>query len=311
MNANGTAAVPGVIPLISTSSAGPLGIVHLPRFWLKLRLVGLGLLPPGYGVLGGGTDSALLAAFELDGPALAADVAAGEPDYRTFENAIRERARDLSSRNVNAYNAQALGHQLPEPRRTEWTKRFGLRAGTYTRALDLNQLDDWDGVRAQIVAPDAPSTPLVPAISSSVPGPLGVLHLPRLWLKQLLHAAGRLPEGYFHGRGFDEVLAGALGFDGAAFGAFVAAERPGYLEAETWVRRHATTLTPDAIATVNERFRSASMPEPLASELRARFAISEGSYNLGWRLNDLDDWGSLHDGLLAEARARHGEPTTR
>jgi hypothetical protein len=311
MNANGSAAVPGLIPLISTSEAGPIGIVHLPRLWLKLRLVPLGLLPQGYGVLGGNTDKALLAAFELDGALLAADVAASEPDYRTFESWIRERARDLSARNVTAYNGQAVGLHLPEPRRTEWTRRFGLTSGTYTRALDLNQLDDWDGVHAQIVALDAPSTPLVPAISSSVPGPLGVLHLPRLWLKQLLHAAGRLPEGYFHGRGFDEVLAGALGFDGAAFGAYAAADRPRYLDAEAWIRNHATTLTYDAIATANERFRMAKMPDPLASELRARFGIADASYDLGYRLNDLDDWDSLHEQLLAEARAKRGEPTSR
>ena len=47
--------------------------------------------------------------------------------------------------------------------------------------------------------------PIVPVLSSSVMGPLGVKHLPRLWLKILLHACGRLPDGYRHGvGGFDE-----------------------------------------------------------------------------------------------------------
>lgn len=36
----------------------------------------------------------------------------------------------------------------------------------------------------------------VPMISSGVAGPLGALHLPRLWLKVSLEAAGKLAAGY-------------------------------------------------------------------------------------------------------------------
>src|SRR6185295_7355837 len=36
----------------------------------------------------------------------------------------------------------------------------------------------------------------VPLISSGVAGPLGVLHLPRLWLKVSLEARGKLANGY-------------------------------------------------------------------------------------------------------------------
>jgi hypothetical protein len=37
-------------PLISSRVTGPLGILHLPRFWLKASLEGVGLLPEGYWV---------------------------------------------------------------------------------------------------------------------------------------------------------------------------------------------------------------------------------------------------------------------
>ena len=37
---------------------------------------------------------------------------------------------------------------------------------------------------------------IVPLISSGVAGPLGVLHLPRLWLKCSLEARGKLADGY-------------------------------------------------------------------------------------------------------------------
>jgi len=37
---------------------------------------------------------------------------------------------------------------------------------------------------------------IVPLISSGVAGPLGVLHLPRLWLKVSLECRGKLADGY-------------------------------------------------------------------------------------------------------------------
>ena len=40
------------------------------------------------------------------------------------------------------------------------------------------------------------SSNIVPLISSGTAGPLGVLHLPRLWLKASLGAAGKLHSDY-------------------------------------------------------------------------------------------------------------------
>ena len=56
--------------------------------------------------------------------------------------------------------------------------------------------------------------PIVPLISSDATGPLGIKHLPRLWTKLTLGAAGRLFPGYdLCGDGFDEqaVLQAAQG----------------------------------------------------------------------------------------------------
>ena len=47
----------------------------------------------------------------------------------------------------------------------------------------------------------------VPLTSSGIAGPLGVLHLPRLWLKVSLEARGKLADGYpAVGKGFDQVV---------------------------------------------------------------------------------------------------------
>jgi hypothetical protein len=39
-----------IVPTISSGVAGPLGVIHLPRLWLKLSLEAQGKLAPGYPV---------------------------------------------------------------------------------------------------------------------------------------------------------------------------------------------------------------------------------------------------------------------
>jgi hypothetical protein len=46
-----------IVPLISSGVAGPLGVLHLPRLWLKASLEARGLLAPGYPGIGAGYDS--------------------------------------------------------------------------------------------------------------------------------------------------------------------------------------------------------------------------------------------------------------
>ncbi|GAC1548036.1 MAG: hypothetical protein NVS3B16_20590 [Vulcanimicrobiaceae bacterium] len=139
---------------------------------------------------------------------------------------------------------------------------------------------------------------IVPLISSSVVGPLGIAHLPRLWLKILLHAAGRLPEGYRHGNGgFDEKLCERLGIDRDAFVAYIETERPAYLAVETWVTAHATALTPPAIAAWNRVVAGARLPDAMTQERHERFRLTEADSVLGVGLNDLDDWDMLHASL--------------
>ena len=49
-----------IVPLISSALAGPLGVVHLPRFWLKVSLECRGKLAPGYQGCGKGYDQMVL-----------------------------------------------------------------------------------------------------------------------------------------------------------------------------------------------------------------------------------------------------------
>jgi hypothetical protein len=138
-----------------------------------------------------------------------------------------------------------------------------------------------------------------PLISSSVAGPLGVAHLPRLWLKILLYACGRLPEGYRHGEGgFDEFLCANLGIDRDSFVEYIATEKPDYLTLERWVRAHASKLTPEAIEAHNAAILGALMPEDRVTVRRAALGISDANFSNSVKLNDLDDWAGAHARLV-------------
>ena len=69
------------VPLISGTQTGPLGVIHLPRLWLKMRAYNRGLLPEGYRHGNGGSDEGLLTALGVDRDAFAGFIAAGAPDY--------------------------------------------------------------------------------------------------------------------------------------------------------------------------------------------------------------------------------------
>jgi Domain of unknown function (DUF5069) len=137
-----------------------------------------------------------------------------------------------------------------------------------------------------------------PLISSNVAGPLGILHLPRLWLKILLHACGRLPDGYRHGvGGFDELLCERFGIDRDAFVSFIQTEKPDYQRTERWVVEHAKDLSPQTVAAFNLRIRTTNMRDETAAERRARFNIDDATFANAIALNNLDDWAGIHERL--------------
>ena len=66
----------------------------------------------------------------------------------------------------------------------------------------------------------------VPLISSGIAGPLGVLHLPRLWQKVSLEEAGKLASGYPGvGKGFDAMTLAALGLEEQAVRDYIRQEQ--------------------------------------------------------------------------------------
>src|SRR3954453_15983701 len=96
----------------------------------------------------------------------------------------------------------------------------------------------------------------VPTISSGTAGPLGVLHLPRLWLKVSLESAGKLAPGYPGiGRGFDAMTCAALGLDEQAVTDYISQNKPTYPQFEAWVKQNGKSLNRDAIEKHNAAVR--------------------------------------------------------
>jgi len=138
---------------------------------------------------------------------------------------------------------------------------------------------------------------IIPLISSGTEGPLGVKHLPRLWLKTLLAAVGRLPEGYKDIRpGFDFMVLEGLKIDPEGARHFITQSRPSYLQFEAWVRSQTgADLSPENIAKVNavvvERKKG---PESRSELLEEKGLPPDSPIEDSIMLNNLDDWRSLY-----------------
>ncbi len=141
----------------------------------------------------------------------------------------------------------------------------------------------------------------VPLISSSVAGPLGAIHLPRLWLKVSLESAGKLAAGYPGlGKGYDQMTCDALGLDPAAVVDLIKSTKPTYPQFEAWVRAHGKNLTKATI----HKHNLAIMGYIHSDETRKAVLVANGLPDDGSVLpdavnvNNLDDWFEFHQAVL-------------
>jgi hypothetical protein len=148
---------------------------------------------------------------------------------------------------------------------------------------------------------------LVPLIGATVAGPLGVVHLPRMWYKGILSAAGMLPVEYFDNyKGFNAKVCDGIGLEPEAWFAFLKT-MPTYPQAEDYVKAHATKLDATSIAAINELILNFPRPEENAAMVRARLGIEDPTFNNSAALINVDDWSAIHAELVAH-RADDIEP---
>lgn len=138
---------------------------------------------------------------------------------------------------------------------------------------------------------------IIPIISSGTAGPLGVLHLPRVWLKASLHAAGKIHPDYTVGCGYDKMTTDALGIAWDDFYAFIKDSKPSYAETEAWVKAYPGAKISQAdiyrhnVAIMGYCHDDATRKGILdAAGMSDDAACNPGAVDL----NNLDDWASFH-----------------
>ena len=143
---------------------------------------------------------------------------------------------------------------------------------------------------------------IVPLISSGVAGPLGVLHLPRLWLKVSLEAGGKLAPGYpGAGKGYDQMVMDALHLNRDAVIGYIKASRPTYPQFESWVKQQpGVKLDKATVETINGAIRGYNHDDATRKSILSANNIPDDGHAFkdAINLNNLDDWKELHTAVL-------------
>lgn len=143
---------------------------------------------------------------------------------------------------------------------------------------------------------------IVPLISSGVAGPLGVVHLPRLWLKVSLESRGKLAPGYpGAGKGYDQMVIDGLGLNREALIDFIKTSRPTYPQFEGWVKKQpGVKLDKAAVEKLNAAIRGYIHDDATRKSILGANAIPEDATapRDAVNLNNLDDWKEFHEAVL-------------
>ena len=141
----------------------------------------------------------------------------------------------------------------------------------------------------------------VPMISSGVAGPLGVVHLPRLWQKVSLEEKGKLASSYpAVGKGFDAMTLAALGLEEQAVRDYIKQNKPTYPEFETWVKKNGKSVNRAAIEKHNAALRGYNHDDETRNGILSACGITDDASapKDGVSLNNLDDWYESHRAVL-------------
>ena len=145
------------------------------------------------------------------------------------------------------------------------------------------------------------SNTYVPMISSGIAGPLGVVHLPRLWQKVSLEATGKLASGYpAIGKGFDAMTLAALGLEEQAVKDYIKQNKPTYPQFEAWVKKNAKSLTREAIERHNAAVCGYDHDDETRQSILSACGMADDASapRDGVSLNNLDDWYEFHQAVL-------------
>src|SRR5262245_37823054 len=135
-----------VVPLISSGVAGPLGVLHLPRLWLKVSCEQRGKLAAGYPGVGKGYDQMVIDALGLKKEAVVDFIKNNQPSYAQFEAWVKKQPGvRLDKANVDKLNSSIKGYLHDDGTRKNILGACGIAddASACKDAVNLNNLDDW------------------------------------------------------------------------------------------------------------------------------------------------------------------------
>ena len=142
---------------------------------------------------------------------------------------------------------------------------------------------------------------IVPLISSGVAGPLGVIHLPRLWLKASLEARGKLAPGYpGAGKGYDQMVIDGIGLNRDAVIDYVKKSKPTYCQFEGWVKKNSAKLDKGSIDKLNAAIKGYIHDDDTRKSILGANGLADDASACkdAVNLNNLDDWKEFHEAVL-------------
>ena len=145
------------------------------------------------------------------------------------------------------------------------------------------------------------SDKIVPLISSGTKGALGVLHLPRLWQKVSLEAAGKIADGYPGiGAGYDAMVIAGLGLDTESVRAHITNDKPTYPQFEAWIKGQEGAKLDDAsIGELNASIEGYNHDDETRQGILSANGLPDGDPKDAINLNNLDDWLEFHSAEIA------------
>ncbi len=142
----------------------------------------------------------------------------------------------------------------------------------------------------------------IPLISSGTAGPLGAIHLPRLWQKASLESQGKLHSDYPGiGKGYDAMVLAALNLEESAVREFLKS-KPSYPQFEAWVKAQPGAKVDKAtIDASNAAIRGYNHDDATRKGILDINGLpDDASAPKGAvELNNLDDWATFHKEVLS------------
>jgi len=294
-----------IIPLIGPTVEGPLGVKMLPRTWLKSMYSAAGLLPDLYFDNDKGFNHRVVEVLGLEPEPFFAYLAT-MPTYPQAEDYVRSHAKSLDPATIATLNNGIATYDRPEEGAAAVRALTGITDASVRNSQLLLCYDDWFAIHATVLAHHTEGIePLVPMVSSGQLGLAGIPHLPRMWMKALLNAAGALHPEWKSGIvcGFDKKISETIGLDLVATVAYVNAELPNYLQFENWVLNHIPPVDDATKVTWVSNVAAMQKPEEMSAAECKECGVAGAGLRGTVLLNDMVDWKYMHDRVAGSKAA--------